>query len=207
MYPPRPCLATLSSISATFLPPGLASVFTHADARRAGWSNRALYAARDNGNIQCVARGIYARPDLQADLDLVEVAVRAPDATICLTSALAHHDLADDIPPSVNVALPRSRRVPRTRAPVTWHRFDEDTFEIGRMPLDIVDQLSIGLYSPARSVIDAYRLRHLYGAEQATGALKRWLARPGSHPSDLLAMARHFPAARMAIRAALQILL
>ena len=38
-------------------------------------------------------------------------------------------------------------------------------------------------------------------------ALRRWLRRPGSQPSALLAMARHFPKALPALRAALQVLL
>jgi len=191
----------------TVLPLGLAEVFTHADALEAGWSDRALYAARDRGDLLRVARGIYTRPDLQADLDLVEIAIRAPEATICLTSALVHHDLADDIPPSIHVALRRSRRPPRTQAPVTWHRFNEDTYEIGRTELAVTAHLSIGLYSPTRSVIDAYRFRHLYGAEQANEALKSWLAMRGSQPSSLLGMAQHFPAASTAIRSALEVLL
>ena len=185
----------------------LASVFTHADARRAGWSDRDLYAARDRGDILRVARGIYARPQLAVDHDLVEIAVRAPQATMCLTSALAHHDLSDDIPASINVALPRSRRAPRTQARVSWHRFDDDTFDSGRQELPVVDHLTIGIYSPTRSIIDAYRLRHLYGTEQAADALKRWLNKRGNQPADLLTLALDFPAAEPAIRNALQTLL
>ena len=207
MYPPSPRLVTLSYMSSAAPPSDLATVFTHADARRAGWSDRGLYAARDSGDIQQIARGIFARSDLPADLDLVEIAIRAPDAILCLTSALAHHDLTDDIPPSIDVALPRSRRNPRTQAPVTWHRFDDDTFEIGRTELALIDRLTIGIYAPTRTIIDAYRLRHLYGTEQATDALKRWLTLRSSHPSELLAMAGHFPAATSPIRAALQTLL
>ncbi len=202
-----PWLAIVSAMPTSAAPPELTSVFTHGEARRAGWSDRALYAARDDGRIERVARGIYAQPGLLADFDLVEIAVRAPEATLCLTSALVRHDLSDDIPPSIDVALPRSRRAPRTRAPVTWHRFDDATFAIGRTELSITDQLAIGLYSPSRCVIDAYRLRHLYGTEQATDALKGWLAIRGNQPSELLAMTRSFPAAEPAILAALQILL
>ncbi len=182
-------------------------VFTHADARRAGWSDRALYAARDRGEIQRVARGIYAQPGLHLDFDLVEVAIRAPDATICLTSALTHHDLTDELPLTIDAALPRSRRAPRTQAPVTWHRFDEETFEIGRTELPLIGNLTLGIYSPTRTIVDAYRLRHLYGTEPAINGLKRWLTRRGSQSSELLSIARHFPAAEPAIRTALQVLL
>ena len=84
-------------------------IFTHADARARGISDRVLYGWRDRGLVEQLARGIFVQPDLPADPDLVEIAVRAPDATLCLTTALARHHLIDDIPPTVDVALPRSQ--------------------------------------------------------------------------------------------------
>ncbi len=186
---------------------GLPEVFTHADARHAGISDRILYQMRDRGDIDRVARGIYARPKLEADPDLVEIVIRAPNATLCLTSALAYHDLADDIPPSINAALPRSQRPPKTEAPVTWHRFDSDTYDIGRNTTPVTGQLEIGIYNAARTIVDAYRLRHLYGTDQALEALKRWLRIRGNQPVELLDMASSFPKATTAIRSTLETLL
>ena len=186
---------------------GLPEVFTHAAARRTGISDRVLYQMRDRGDIDCVARGIYARPGLDADPDLVEIAIRAPNATLCLTSALAYHDLTDDIPPAINAALPRPHRPPKTEAPVTWHRFDSDTFDIGRNTTPVTGQLEIGIYSAARTIVDAYRLRHLYGTDQAIEALKRWLRVSGNQPAALLEMANRLPKATPAIQSTLAILL
>ena len=58
---------------------GLLEVFTHADARHAGISDRDLYRMRDRGDIDRIARGIYAHPGFEADPDLVEIAIRAVD--------------------------------------------------------------------------------------------------------------------------------
>lgn len=185
----------------------LGEVFTHGDARSTGISDRSLAALRESGQIERIARGIYARPGLVADLDLVEIAIRAPSAALCLTSALAHHDLIDDIPLIIDVALPRTHRHPRTQAPVRWHRFTPGTFDIGREALDVTDTLEIGVYSATRSIVDAYRLRHLYGTEQALDALKRWLQLPGSQPAELLTTAAHFPKTVGIIRTTLQTLL
>jgi predicted transcriptional regulator of viral defense system len=185
------------------LPP----IFTHAAARARGISDRALSRWREEGQIEQLARGIYAQPGIAADPDLIEIAVRAPDATLCLMTALARHNLIDDIPPTIDAALPRRQRAPRTTAPVTWHRFDEDTFSIGRDEVVVYDDLTIGIYSPARSVIDAFRLRHLYGEDQAIEALRRWLANRGNQPAELLALASHFPTAEPAVRRVLQVLL
>ncbi len=185
----------------------LPQVFTHAEALASGISDRDMYRMRDEGDVERLARGIYARPGLGADPDLVEAAIRSSWATLCLTSALALHDLSDDIPSQINVALPRTQRSPKTQAPIRWHRFDDDTFEIGRSSLALTDELAIGLYSPARSIIDAYRLRHLYGIEQAHEALKRWLRGKGNQPTELLLTSKHFPAAEPTLRTALEILL
>ena len=189
------------------LPSTLPAAFTHADALRAGLSDRSLYRMRDAGAVERLARGIYARPGLQADPGLVELALRSPRATLCLTTALARHSLSDDIPPTINAAIPRSQRSRRTAAPVTWHRFDDQTFDIGRDHFLLADSLSIGIYSPIRSIIDAYRLRHLYGIDQAHDALKKWLRIRGNQPAELLAMTKDFPTAEPTIRTALETLL
>ncbi|HST66173.1 MAG TPA: hypothetical protein VLM05_13385, partial [Mycobacteriales bacterium] len=135
------------------------------------------------------------------------VAHRASRATLCLTTALARHGLTDAIPARIDVALPRGHRQPRTRAPVTWHAFASDTFEIGREALSLGKEISIGLYSPERCIVDSFRLRHLEGPETGTEALRRWLRRRGSQPATLLAMARAFPKSETALRSALEILL
>ena len=185
----------------------LPNVFTHADAIAHGISDRRLAQMHRNAEIDRLARGIYLKPDADVDPDLAEIAIRAPRATLCLTTALARHDLVDDIPPSINAALPRRQRPPRTAAPVTWHRFDSTTFDIGRTQIGLTDQLSIGMYDPMRSIIDAYRLRHLYGIDQAHEALKRWLHQRGTQPAALLAMTKHFPKAEPTLRTSLETLL
>ena len=125
----------------------------------------------------------------------------------CLTTALARHGLTDAIPASIDVALPRGHRHPRTQAPVTWHTFAPDTFDIGRGDLTLTASMAIGLYDQERCIIDAFRLRHLEGTETAVEALRRWLRRPGTQPTTLLAMARAFPKAEPALRSTLEILL
>lgn len=190
------------------LPPTLPSAFSFRAARAAGMSERRLYALRDAGLLNQLGRGLYQRADRAAgaDPDLLEIAHRAPAATLCLTTALARHGLTDAIPARIDVALPRGRRRPRTTAPVTWHVFAADTFDIGRTETAVGPDAAIGLYDPERSIIDAFRLRHREGPETAVEALRRWLRRRGSSPAGLLRMARSFPQAEPALRAALEIL-
>jgi predicted transcriptional regulator of viral defense system len=186
----------------------LSDTFTYTEARRAGLSDRRLYALRDEGKLEVIGRGLYRRSDADdVDIDLVEIARRALDATLCLASALARHGLTDLIPAAIDVAIPRGRRRPHTQAPVVWHVFDAETFILGRDELRLDDQTSIGIYSAERCIIDAFRLRHREGPDLAHTALKRWLARRGSQPSALLELTRSFPPAQRTLRDALELLL
>ena len=91
-------------------------------------------------------------------------------------------------------------------APITWHRFDTATFDVGRTDYALPGGRSIGLYSAERTIIDLFRLRYDWGSDLAIGALKRWLHAGGS-PSILLGTARAFPKVRSALQNALEILL
>lgn len=192
----------------TALPLGLAPAFRYMDARRSGLSDRDLRELQHEGLIEALSRGLYWRKDAaEADLDLLEIAARAPQATLCLRSALAHHDLIDDIPSEIDIALPRGRRHPKTAAPAHWHSFDPATFGIGRGALEISGSVRMSLYSPERSIIDAFRLKHQEGHEMAYQALKSWLRRREAQPAQLLKIARDFPKAEPSLRLALEILL
>lgn len=169
-------------------------------------SERQLRRLIEDGQVTAMSRGLYRKSEWFGDEDLIEIAARSPDATICLRSALARHDLIDDIPAEVDIAVPRGSWTPDTRAAVRWRHFDPDTFEIGRELVDIGGDRSIGLYSPQRSIIDAFRLRHLDGPDLANEALKRWL-RGGGQPSELLAMGKAFPRTLTTLRETLEILL
>jgi predicted transcriptional regulator of viral defense system len=185
-----------------------AAAFSTAMATDAGVGARELRRLSDNGTINRIARGLYRRADLPpANLDLIEIVTRRPDATLCLSSALAHHSLVDVIPARIDIALPRGARIPRTDTPVSWHHFDAATFALERTELAIDGaDATIGLYSPERSIVDAYRLRGSEGYEIAPEALKNWLRRRGSHPSALMDIARQLPRASGPLRHALELL-
>ncbi|MEX2549572.1 MAG: hypothetical protein WD638_05050, partial [Nitriliruptoraceae bacterium] len=120
---------------------------------------------------------------------------------------LARHDLTDEIPTRIDVALPRGTRLPKVSAPVCWHRFAPATFDLGRDVIELHAGYSIGVYSPERSIVDAYRLRHLEGDELGREALKAWLRQRGSQPSRLLQVAAPFPKALGRLREDMRVLL
>lgn len=186
----------------------LPTVFTYQDARRAGISNRKLYELRNAGLIEPLGPGLYAWPDGEPmDLDLAEIAHRLKKPTLALETALAHHGLIDSIPPLIHVAIPRGSHRAPLKAPVRLHTFAPETFDIGREVLTIGDALLVGIYSPARSIIDMARLRHHESSDLLWDALRRWLRQPENSPNDLLKMARQFSRAEKPLREALEIIL
>ena len=191
--------------------PTLPPIIARADLPRLGLSRHGLYAMVRAGELEQIAPGYYLRPGELDDTiaTWASISLRKPSATICLLSALSLHELTDEIPRETDIALPRGERTLTTRfTPIRWHSFDRATFELGRTEHRLPGaKLSIGLYSPERTIIDTFQLRHEVGADVANEALKRWLRRRGNAPATLLDLARSFPKALPALRATMEILL
>jgi predicted transcriptional regulator of viral defense system len=188
------------------LPSELGDIFRWSEAQELGITDARLSRLEHDGLIQKLGHGLYAKPGILAG-DLTIVVHKAGErATLCLASALAHHDLIDQIPAVIHVALPRGTYQARTQLPIRWHSFDAATFNIGRIQPSSEDGLTIAVYSPERSICDAYRMRHNEGG-LGREALRTWVQKPSSQPSNLLRVAQSFPKAIGAIRRDLEILL
>jgi predicted transcriptional regulator of viral defense system len=187
---------------------GLPAAFTSRAADEAGLTRGLRSRLIAEGALIRFSRGLYRQANANpVDLDLLEVALRTPAATICLTSALTRHELTDEIPSALDLALPRGKRHPVGPVVARWHSFDPDTFTIGRGLLTIEEGISVGLYSAERSIIDAFNTRGTTGTEIAVEALRRWLRRKGAQPAELLTMATAWPRAQAPLRRAIEILL
>jgi len=161
---------------------GMPPTFTTVQARRAGISSQAITALRERGLVEELSRGVFRQADAPetAHADLIAVATRAPRAVVCVESALALHELIDDIPIAVQIAVPRGAHRPRiTYPPVKVWQFDASTFAAGQEGFEAAPGEFVPVYSAARSVVDAMRLRRLVGETLALGALGRYLRRHG----------------------------
>ena len=84
-----------------------AQVFNAAEAADARFGVRELRRLRQGYAIDRIGRCLYRNADLPpANLDSIEIVARRPDATLCLTSSLAHYGLIGAIPARINLALP-----------------------------------------------------------------------------------------------------
>jgi len=171
------------------LPP----TFTPSEVAATGVSRHVTYAWRDAGMIVELGRGVYRKTDAPetAHLDLLAAAKRAPRAIICLVSALTVHELTDEIPPAVQLAVPRGVHPPQISYPaVEFSRFDPKSFELGRGRFEAAPGEFVPVYSAERTLADCMRLRYRIGDAVAIRALRTYLSRHPNNAGDLMAVAR-----------------
>ena len=173
--------------------PDLPTTFTTRQALKLGVHPRTLYAWRDDGDVLELSRGVFrqAVAPPASYPDLLAVALRVPLAVVCLIAAARVHDLTDEIPPAVQIAVARGGHRPRIAyPPVEVFQFDALTFDLGITLIEAAPGESIRIYSPERTVVDLLRLRTRIGEPPGFIALRRYLARRQARPGKILELAR-----------------
>lgn len=171
----------------------LPSTFTTETARAQGVHPRDLYAWRDAGHLVELTRGVFRRADAPPASypDALAVSYRSPRAIMCCVSSAAVHELTDEMPPAVQIAVPKRSHTPVIDyPPVQVLRFEESIFELGLSSFDAAPGEPVRIYDPARTVVDLMRFRRRFGEPVAHAALHRYLASPSPRPALLLEYAR-----------------
>jgi len=146
----------------------------------------------DRGLLERVDRGLYRLVDASVteSSSLAEVAIRVPEATICLLSALAVHELTTELPRAVWLMIDRRARTPRiTYPPIEVVRASGRARDHGVEVRDI-EGVPVRITSPAKTVADCFRYRRHVGLEVALAALREYMRAHRSGIDDLLAAAR-----------------
>jgi predicted transcriptional regulator of viral defense system len=152
----------------------------------------ALYALRNSGQIITLGRGLYRLADAEEaeHPDLAIVAARAPNAAVCLISALSYHEITTQIPSSVYLAVPRGNyhgiKLP---TPVTVYRFDAKTFQDG-LETRQIGEMPLKIYNATRTVVDCFKFRNKLGLDVALEALRLARQRKRVQNRELLHYAR-----------------
>jgi len=128
------------------------------------------------GEIQRVGRGVYRPLAAATELDTVAaVCARAPNAIVCLLTALAIHRIGTQLPSDVWIAVNRKSRKPKIDdLPVRVVRFSGAMLTYGVDHRDI-QGVPARITSPARTVVDCFRYRNKIGKDVALEALKESL--------------------------------
>jgi len=145
-----------------------------AAALRLGIHPRTLYGLRDSGALQQLSRGLYRLAELPplSNPDFVIVALKIPQAVICLVSALSFHDLTTQVPHTVDVALrPNSSRPTLDFPPLRTFWFSGPAWSEG-VETHLIDGAPVRVYGPAKSVADSFKYRHKIGPDITLEALR-----------------------------------
>lgn len=142
--------------------------------QRAGFAKAAVLRLRKRGKLERVGRGLYALPgrEVTESEALVQVAKRVPAGVMCLLTALRFHNLTDQNPSKVWLAIDRKARQPRLDWPplevVWWSRkvlsFGVVEKSVGGVPVRIT--------TPAKTVADCLKYRYKIGTDVAVQALR-----------------------------------
>lgn len=141
--------------------------------KEAGITAATVSRMKEKGLVLQLSRGLYQLADASFDTHhtLAEAAKLVPKGVICLTSALAFHDLTDTIPPRVWMAISPKDRLPRIAAPaLQFVRFGEKVLTSG-IKEHMIEGVRVRIYNPAKTVVDLFRYRRSAG--------KRYRKSPG----------------------------
>lgn len=162
------------------------------EAIAAGIHPRTLYFMRDEGIIFQIARGLYELGEGSelSHPDYIMVTRKVPDARICLISALDFHNLTDEIPKSVYIALPKGAWEPNlSYPPVKTFRFSDVTYASGAVT-HFVDGEEISVYNPAKTIADCFKFRNQIGLDVCIEALKRGIDQKKATYRDIFHFAK-----------------
>jgi predicted transcriptional regulator of viral defense system len=128
------------------------------------------------GRLVRIARGLYASADASptADRTVAEVAALAPNAVVCLLSALRLHGLTTQVPHEVWIAVPVKAWRPGVGGlPVRVLRFSGDAFTEG-VETRRIEGVPVRVYAPAKTVADCFKYRNKIGLDVAMEALREF---------------------------------
>lgn len=144
------------------------------DLIRIGIAREHLPRMTNKGLVERVTRGRYRLPNttISENHDLALFASRVPQGVITLISALAFHNIGTQSPHEVWVAVKASSRAPKLDyPPLRYHYYSGAAYELG-IECHKIEGMEVKIYSPAKTVVDCFRMRAKVGLNVALEALK-----------------------------------
>jgi predicted transcriptional regulator of viral defense system len=145
--------------------------------REAGITAATISRLEAAGTISRLARGLYQLPDatVGANHTLAEASKLVPKGVICLTSALAFHELTDQVPARVWLAIGPKDWRPRLRyPPMRFAHFPLTQLRAG-ITRHLIEGVSVPVFSIGKTIADLFRHRRAVGINVALEGLREAL--------------------------------
>jgi len=137
----------------------------HSELISAGITGATISRITRLGLVTRLGRGLYQLPDASFDANhaLAEAAKLVPKGVVCLTSALAYHELTDTIPRAVWMAIGAKDRRPSIDKPkLIIVRFGPKVISTG-IEERVIEGVTVRIFNPAKTVVDLFRYRRSAG--------------------------------------------
>ena len=144
------------------------------DLEQQGIPRRYAYLLSRAGQLLQVGRGLYAHPDNPPteNHSLALIGKRAPEAVVCLLSALRFHELTTQLPSETWVAVhPKARppQIPEFSLHVV--RFSGQALTEG-VEDHVLEGVTVRITNPAKTVVDCFKYRNKIGRDVPVEALR-----------------------------------
>ena len=139
------------------------------------------------GEVIRLARGLYQMPDapLEANHSLAEAAKRVPRGVVCLVSALAFHELTDQLPPAVWMAIGTRDWMPKEeRSRMRIVRFTDALLTDDVITVQI-ENVPVKIFGVAKTIADCFRHRRSVGQTVALEGLQEALRQRKATPAEI----------------------
>jgi predicted transcriptional regulator of viral defense system len=130
-----------------------------------GITSATISRMKERGLVLQLGRGLYQLSDASFDSNhaLAAAAKLVPKGVVCLTSALAYHELTDTISRGVWMAIGSKDRRPQIEQPrLVIVRFGPKAFSTG-IEEHVIEGVTVRIFNPAKTVVDLFRYRRSAG--------------------------------------------
>lgn len=140
-----------------------------------------------SGEVIRLVRGLYQLPDapVEANHSLAEAAKRVPKGVVCLVSALAYHDLTDQIPRSVWLAIGTKDWIPKGSGPtLRFVRFTDELLTDSVQTV-LIENVPVKVFGVAKTIADCFRHRRSVGLQVALMGLEEAIRQQKASPAEI----------------------
>lgn len=156
--------------------------------KKAGLHTREIRRALENGFIIKIKPGLYKLKHFDQwdeHESFVDIHQANSKAVVCLSSALAYHELSTFNPSKVTVAVPHNTvRFELNTPPIDVFFFRTNMYQSGIEQRD-KPYGSFKVYNKPKTVCDMFRFRNKLGEDLALEGLKNYLALPEANLNEL----------------------
>jgi len=162
-------------------------VLRHSDIEKKGFHHQSLSSLHKKGRIEKINRGLYKLKEYEPDnnLELVYASMQSAKGVVCLISALYFHEITDEIPSEVQMAIPKgSRRNLITYPKVRFYNFSKETWAAGIEEIEESGH-TFRIYSAAKTIADCFKFRSQIGVDVIIDAIKRSIREKKADPLEI----------------------